>query len=238
MRPVNDAGKFTVASEVKGSKVKVFVTALDKDDEFLNFLDMGGSVIGPDVELRELKLAQTAPGRYVGEFDAQDAGSYFMMVSPGAGMAPIRTGVNVPYSAEFSDREADVGLLTSLADLAPRGGGTGRMIDGTLDSGGMDELLAVNSFRRDLPAATSSQDAWHLLVLSAACLFFFDVFFRRVTVGWAWARDARGPAARSIAAAARCCSGDRIHGSAAQPQGRGDGEARAAPLGGQIRTDA
>ena len=61
MRPVNDAGKFTVASEVKGSKVKVFVTVLDKDDEFLNFLDMGGSVIGPDVEPRELKLAQTRP---------------------------------------------------------------------------------------------------------------------------------------------------------------------------------
>jgi hypothetical protein len=192
MRPVNDQGKFTVATEVEGSKVKVFVTALDKDDEFLNFLDMAGSVIGPDVEPREMKLAQTAPGRYVGEFDAADAGSYFLMLSPGAGMAAIRTGVNVPYSAEFSDREADVGLLTSLADLTPKSGEPGRTIDGTLDSGGIGELLAVNSFRRDLPAATNSQDVWHLLLLVAGCLFFFDVFFRRVTVSWAWAPQLAG----------------------------------------------
>ena len=192
MRPVNDQGKFTVATEVEGTKVKVFVTALDKDDEFLNFLDMGGNVIGPDVEPRELTLAQMAPGRYVGEFDAADAGSYFMMLNPGGGMSSIRTGVNVPYSAEFSDREPDLGLLTTLAELAPKAGEPGRVIDGTLDSGGIENLLAVNSFRRDLPAATNTQDIWHLLVLAAGCLFFFDVFIRRVTVSWAWAPRVAG----------------------------------------------
>jgi uncharacterized membrane protein len=192
MRPVNDQGKFTVATEVEGTKVKVFVTALDKDDEFLNFLDMGGNVIGPDVEPRELTLSQTAPGRYVGEFDAADAGSYFMMLNPGGGMSAIRTGVNVPYSAEFADREPDLGLLTTLAEMSPKGGGPGQVIEGTLDSGGIENLLAINSFRRDLPAATNSQDIWHLLVLAAGCLFFFDVFIRRVTISWAWAPRVAG----------------------------------------------
>jgi uncharacterized membrane protein/Mg-chelatase subunit ChlD len=187
MRPVNDQGKFTVATEVEGGKVKVFVTALDKDDDFLNFLDLSGSVIGPDVEPKSLKLEQTAPGRYVGEFDAQDAGSYFMMISPGAGQSPIRTGVNVPYSAEFSDREADIALLESLADLTPKGGKQGLFMNQQLTPAGIDTLLATTDpFRRDLPPANSSQDTWHWLVLTAGCLFFFDVFFRRVSINFAF----------------------------------------------------
>ncbi|HEY2840408.1 MAG TPA: glutamine amidotransferase, partial [Pirellulales bacterium] len=189
MRPVNDQGKFTVATEVEGGKVKVFVTALDKDDDFLNFLDLSGSVIGPNVEPSTLKLEQTAPGRYVGEFDAQDAGSYFMMISPGAGQSPLRTGVNVPYSAEFSDREADLVLLEALADLTPKGGKPGVLMNEQLTDAGIEMLLAEKQndpFRRDLPPANSSQDTWHWLVLAAACLFFFDVFFRRVTVNFAF----------------------------------------------------
>jgi len=187
MRPVNDQGKFTVATEVEGGKVKVFVTALDKDDDFLNFLDLSGSVIGPDVEPKSLKLEQTAPGRYVGEFDAQDAGSYFMMISPGAGQSPIRTGVNVPYSAEFSDREADIALLESLADLKPKGGKPGVLMNERLTPAGIDTLIATtNPFRRDLPPANSSQDTWHWLVLTAGLLFFFDVFFRRVSINFAF----------------------------------------------------
>jgi hypothetical protein len=131
------------------------------------------------MEPRSVKLSQTAPGRYVGTFDAKDAGSYFLMLSPGAGKAPIRTGVNVPYSAEFSDREADPALLAGMAELMPKGGESGVIIS--------DPLLETNCFRHDLPKASSGQDVWHLLLLVAGCAFFFDVFFRRVTVSFAWA---------------------------------------------------
>ena len=47
--------------------------------------------------------------------------------------------------------------------------------------------MAVNTFRHDLPRAASSRDAWPLLLLLGSCLFFFDVLFRRVQVGFAWA---------------------------------------------------
>jgi hypothetical protein len=43
-----------------------------------------------------------------------------------------------------------------------------------------------NSFRHDLARATSPQDIWHLLLLVGGCLFFFDVFFRRVQIGFQW----------------------------------------------------
>ena len=48
----------------------MIVSALDKDDEFLNYQAMNGNVLGPDMQSIPLAMEQTAPGRYVGEFDS------------------------------------------------------------------------------------------------------------------------------------------------------------------------
>jgi len=186
MRPVNDQGNFVVATDVEGGQVRVFVTALDKNDEFLNFLDLSGTIVGPEMDPRSLKLSQTAPGRYVGTFDAKDAGSYFLMLSPGAGKTPIRAGVNVPYSAEFSDREADPALLASMAELVPKGGEPGVVIQDPSGKNDLNAFLEFDAFRHDLPRASSGQDVWPALLVFAGCLFFFDVFFRRVTLSFTW----------------------------------------------------
>src|SRR5208282_2816184 len=50
----------------------------------------------------------------------------------------------------------------------------------------LSKLLEFNTFRHDLPKATSSQEAWHWLVLMASCVFLGDVFIRRVNVNFAW----------------------------------------------------
>jgi uncharacterized membrane protein len=186
MRPVGDLGKFSVATDVVDGKVRVVVTALDKDDEYINLLNLGGTAIGPDMEPRDLKMKQIAPGRYQGEFDGDDAGSYFVMLSPGAGQAPIQTGVNVPYSAEFRERITNEPLLNTLASLKPKGAGPGKLIEDPEGRGGAEGFLKTNSFRHDLPKAISAQEAWHFMALVAACLFFFDVFFRRVTIKLDW----------------------------------------------------
>jgi len=186
MRPAGDQGKFTVATEVEDGQVRLFVTALDKNDEFLNFLDLRGAVVGPDMKPHQLKLEQTAPGRYVGSFEAQEAGAYTAMLTPGAGQQPILTGVNVPYSPEFRDREADEALLASMARLEPKGGERGEVIRDAAGVGKVDELLQVNVFRHDLAKADSRQDVWQYALLAAGLLFFGDVFFRRVQVSFAW----------------------------------------------------
>ena len=186
MRPTGEEGKFSVSTDAEDGKVRVVVTALDKDDEFINFLDMTGTAIGPDLEPLGIKMEQTAPGRYVGTFPGRDAGSYFIMVSPGAGKAPIRTGINVPYSDEFRGRATNEPLLGQLAEGVPKGGAPGRLIAALDDVDSFEPLLAVDTFRHDLPKATSSQDIWYYLVLVASCLFFFDVFFRRVQISLAW----------------------------------------------------
>jgi hypothetical protein len=133
-----------------------------------------------------MKLEQTAPGRYVGSFDAKEAGSYFIMVSPGPGQAPIRTGINVPYSDEYRELEANDALLKQFADNVPKGGKAGKMIEVPPHADPIQGLLATNTFRHDLPKASSSQDAWHYFLLISSCMFFGDIFVRRVQVNLGW----------------------------------------------------
>jgi hypothetical protein len=186
MRPGAGSGKFTTAFEVGDGEVRMVVNALDEKDALLNFRAMTGTAVGPDLKPVPMKIEQTAPGRYVGSFSTRDAGSYFVTVNPGGREAPIRTGVNVPYSDEFRDRRSNDVLLAELAAMVPKDGPAGQLIEGPGGADDIDSLLAFNTFRHDLPKATSSQDIWHLLALAAACLFFADVLVRRVNVNFAW----------------------------------------------------
>ncbi|MBC8873808.1 MAG: VWA domain-containing protein [Planctomycetes bacterium] len=192
MRPMTDEGKFRIASDIKDGKVRVVVDALDKDDEFLNFLNMSATIVGPDLESLGLDIDQVAPGRYVGEFDADKAGSYFVTINPGPGKSLILAGVNVPYSSEFSDRESNLALLKALATLPPKEGRPGKVIEGQMTQDKLDALLGVDTFRSGLMKAISRQDVWPLFLLFAACVFFGDVFVRRVTVHFYWIGPAIG----------------------------------------------
>jgi uncharacterized membrane protein len=186
MRPAGGTGKYTVSAEPSDGQVRLIINALDKDDEFLNFLAMSGTAVGPDMQPLPMKIEQTAPGRYVGTFAAKEAGSYFIMVVPGPGQAPIRTGINVPYSDEYRELEPNEILLKQLAESVPKGGKRGKVIDLPPDKTGIPGLLATNTFRHDLPKAKSSLDAWHYFLLIASCLFFSDIFVRRVQVNFGW----------------------------------------------------
>src|SRR5207253_1706416 len=50
MRPSGDDSRLNVATETADGRVNVVVTALDKEDRFVDFLELGGSVIGPDMK--------------------------------------------------------------------------------------------------------------------------------------------------------------------------------------------
>jgi Mg-chelatase subunit ChlD len=185
MRPTDKQSTLNVFAEADNGAIQVVVTALDADDQFVNFLDLSGTLLGPDGKPLPIELEQTAPGRYVGRTQALQPGSYFLAVSGGPNEAPVRAGVNAPYSAEFRERESNVQLLRNMAALVPEGGRRGAVI-GALASDGTDPVDA-NVFRGGLPRASSRQDAWHLLVFAVGLLFLVDVFNRRVIVSFAWA---------------------------------------------------
>ncbi len=186
MRPTGDQGSYTVVTEAKDGKVRVIITALDKNDDLMNNLNMSASVVGPKMASESLSIEQQAPGRYVGEFEGSQSGSYFLTVLPGPGKPPIRTGVNVPYSSEFRDRETNTALLEQLAEMKPKGGQVGELLDAKLEIGNTSQAAGFNAFRRNLARQISSTDIWPLLVLFMSCIFFADVFVRRVNVGVDW----------------------------------------------------
>ncbi|RMF37597.1 MAG: VWA domain-containing protein [Planctomycetota bacterium] len=185
MRPTQSDAKFTVASNVRDGKVEVVVNALDSDDKFLNFLDMQAVAVGPDLKPIPLIMRQTAPGRYVGTFDADAAGSYLVNIIPGPGMAPITTGASVPFSDEYRVRQANLNLLEQLSQLAPAGGQPGVLAE-ALDNRTFQELLRHDVYREGVPRAMSLRDVWpYCLVIAAFCLFA-DVFVRRVALDYAY----------------------------------------------------
>ncbi len=196
MRPTGDTGNYTVATTVENGKTRVVIDALDKDEQFINVAPMGATVVGPDMQPVPLSIEQVAPGRYVGEFDSMTPGSYMVSILPGGNQAMIRTGVNVGYSEEFRDRETNLPLLESIAKLKPERGEPGVLVGAdqnamlTGNPNILPELLSADPYRRDMPAAVSSQSVWPWTVLLASCLFFGDVFIRRVQIGFEWLQPA------------------------------------------------
>jgi len=189
MRPTGDTGKFTLGSQVRDGQVQVVLNALSKDDTFQNFLDVQATAVRPNMESVPLEMKQTAPGRYVGTFPADQAGSYFVTVVPGAGGAPLTTGVTVPYSEEYRVRESNLALMEALAQTQPRRGRRGQITPPLTAE--TDRSLEVDPFRGGLAWARRMRDAWPWFVLAACLLFLADVFIRRVAVNFKWMTAAR-----------------------------------------------
>ena len=63
MRPA-DRGNLTLNVRREEGRIKVVIDALDKDNQFLNFLHIQGNVVDPDLKSAPIELVQTAPGRY------------------------------------------------------------------------------------------------------------------------------------------------------------------------------
>jgi uncharacterized membrane protein len=192
MRPQGDTAKFTVATDTVANKTRVIVSALNTEDEFLNYQTMDGKVLSPDMQSVALRMEQTAPGRYVGEFESGKPGSYLVAIQ--AGKATIRTGVSVGYSNEFRDRETNTPLLKTIAELRAKGGEAGQLMpplpaiaaDDEKAAQQLQPQLAIDPFRRNFARAVARQDIWPWLVLSASCVFFGDVFVRRVQIDLQW----------------------------------------------------
>ncbi len=184
MRPTGDSGNFNVATQLRDDQVQVIVSALDPNNDFLNFLPMNASVLGPDLKPIALQLRQTAPGRYTGSFASDSAGNYFINIVPEPGAEVLTTAITVPYSDEYRRQEVNEPLLQALASTLPRGGETGELLP-PLGTATGDEV-SFNPFRGGLVSDRSIRDIWSWAVLIGCCLFLGDVFVRRVVISLAW----------------------------------------------------
>ncbi len=175
-----------------GMRGEILVDALDRNDLFINGLDMRASIIDPDSQTHHVFFEQIAPGRYRGDFAAPKAGRYYLNLSgtaAGLRVGPKTFGLAIPYSSEYLDLEADHELLEDIANT----------------TGG--QVLALSS--QSLPMVMSPESTavshqariWWPALLTALVLLLLEIMVRKVALPESWRRrlqrviDRRRPAA-------------------------------------------
>lgn len=126
-------------------------------------------VVSPDGQGSDVPLAETAPGRFEGDIDASEVGSYIMRVQVSAGghaLHAATVGVAVAYSPELRFMGTD---MPFLAEVARAGGGA------VLTSAGQ----AVGE---PVPAVDLTQPLWVVLLIAAIILLPMDVALRRLNL--------------------------------------------------------
>jgi hypothetical protein len=158
-----------------GNKAKVVVEALNKEAGYLNFLNVRGLAVRPNLKTEDVRLVQTGPGLYEQEIDARDAGNYiFMLNYTGAGnqSGRIMGGFAQNISPELRDLSSNDTLLTQIAERT--GGRVIQPFDNT-----------TNLFSRaGLPTASSPLPVWDVLIPFLLALIILDVAIRRIAWDW------------------------------------------------------
>ena len=175
-RPAESAD-FETRVTNSGGRGKIIVEAVNKENEFRNGLAIRGSVLGPDNEPREVRLVQTAPGTYEGEFDAAEAGNYVVGLSytgPDSQSGTLRSGTVVNSSPELRELKSNEAVLRQIADR------TGGRVLSSFDAQTAALFDRQGLIRRDAP-----MPVWDLLLPFAIALLLLDVAARRI----AWDAD-------------------------------------------------
>jgi uncharacterized membrane protein len=189
MRPA-DRGNLTLNVRREQGQIKVVVDALDKNNEFLNFLRIQGNVVNPDLNSSTVELVQVAPGRYEATIEnAEASGNYFVNLGyrgPDKVQGVISTGVSVPYSDEYRELRSNPSPLETLASLTD-----GEVVPNKMTPDGRFSQ-SIDHFRRDpkLINPRSFAPLWPTLLWLAACLFLGDVAVRRIALDVDWLKQA------------------------------------------------
>jgi Ca-activated chloride channel family protein len=163
----SEAKGVVVQVEQKERKATVTLDAVNAAGKYLNQVDTELTVIDPQLGDRKLAMAQTAPGRYVAEFDTPQSGAYHLEMSQkqqGQTLSQQSRGLVVGYDDEFRLRPTNEELLQAIA----------RVSGGTYNP--EPETVFADLDRR-APRATP---LWPYLVTAAALLFLADVALRRI----------------------------------------------------------
>ena len=168
-----ESERLRVTIERSRGDLLLAVEARDEDGAYLNFARLEASLVGPELEPRELELEQTAPGRYEARLEGAEPGAWFASVAQLAGDRVVRgtTAARVfPYSDEYRLLESG----DAVARLAAAAGAS-------------RASSPAEAFRPTGETAVSLRPAWRELLLAAALLFLLDVALRRVMLPAGWA---------------------------------------------------
>jgi uncharacterized membrane protein len=167
---------FDVRTVQIGDKGKIMVEALNRDSAFLNFLSVGGIVVGPDLKPLNVRFVQTGPGTYESEeFDASQPGTYVSVLSyQGPNQSgQLTSGMSVNSSPELRDLKSNDAVLS---DVARRTGG--RILTPFQPQG-------AALFSRDgLVKTASPLPIWDIMIPILLAALIIDIAVRRIAWDW------------------------------------------------------
>jgi uncharacterized membrane protein len=166
---------FDVQTTINGTRGKVTVEAVNKDDSFLNFLTINGNVVGPDGKRVPIRTVQTGPGTYEAEFDARTPGNYVVALNP-SGRKPygmLLGGVAMNSDPELRDLKSNESKLDEIARKTH-----GRVLT-PWDSADADLFS-----RQDVIVTASPMPVWDLLIPVLLAMILIDVAARRIAWDW------------------------------------------------------
>lgn len=200
MRKSESKGVF-VEVERTGNRARVAVDAVDPLGRYLNEAETQLTLIKPDLDRQNVRLEQTAPGRYEAEIETDASGAYHLELSQeknGATTFRQTRGVVVGYADELRLGPPEEELMRRVAAV----------------SGGVYAPEAAQVFDPGERVAERVTPLWPYLLMAALAVFLVDVALRRIDFSlWLDPRARRavsstvGPASRSAAPAAATRAG-------------------------------
>ncbi len=163
---------FDTRIHLEGNKARIVVDALDKNANYLNFLQFRTKVIGPDNESIPIRLMQTGPGMYEAELEVDKSGQYLANLHVFEGeqrRGTIRTGFTIPFSPEYRVLSTNESMLRRIAEITG-----GRWID-------PNSPQTPDIYSHDLPPVEARSPVWDwVLAWLILPLFLMDVSVRRL----------------------------------------------------------
>ncbi|TWU19521.1 VWA domain-containing protein [Allorhodopirellula heiligendammensis] len=159
----------------EADRIHVDIDAANEVGQFLNDAEVELTVIDPNLKRQLMTVAQSAPGRYTGDFELPAPGSYHMEINVqqnGQTVYRQSRGVMRGYSDELRIRPTDETLLKQIAEV----------------SGGRYNPVAAELFRTTDAIANRPTPLWPWLLTAAAFLLILDVALRRIDFEMHWSR--------------------------------------------------
>ena len=181
------SGDYDVQTKVENGRGTITVEAFGDEAKFKNNLTIRGQVLGEGgQEAMPIRLVQTKPGTYVGEFDARKEGNYVVALSavdPEGGVAALRGGTAVNGGEEMKDLRDNEAAVRRVAEETG-----GRVIPAFAVGPGLD-LFAVDytdalGVTKTLPRSYSPLPIWDWLIPVLLALILLDVAIRRIAWDW------------------------------------------------------
>lgn len=161
---------YELFAKVADGRARVTVDAIDSNDRFVNNLDTKLQVIDPATNkvAQELRMDQTAAGRYTADFRLDKYGSYLLKAihqRDGKTVAESLGAVALSYPLEYLRSTPDPEPLRHAAQV----------------SGGHDQAAPAQLWATQPGESVKyAQDLWPWVLVGVAALFLLDLYAKRV----------------------------------------------------------